>query len=470
MRITGPPPPPPTTQEDIRANSNRIFDGWSRRLVPLPTTEVELQAAVQALLPVALPSPRNWIAGADQPAADVVRVATAGVSLSPDLESIRSHIVSLEYHGDTEDSTHAAVDLLILNPIKKVCLFGNCIVRTNRNGVDRSSATLKMLRPDVLLWLPSGVLAFKGEDKATGVDIQEARHDLRTKMNVFSDAFFGRVPYQLAYACSGSLLEFVAFMRTDNPARPQEVQLTNVIDLATISGRTQCVRYAVNIARLLMAIHQEHRDGNVIRLGSTLSTPSSTVVVAGDYVKKKARQYTGAVIVDLYGRIKVAGRIPHLIFPSSDPRVGRNTLAVDLEPVGFCGRVPTTAAECKKAGRSVLTALAWLHENGFVHRDIREVNIMLAGGEWFLIDLEWANYENLPMEGYNPTLCPPERSTQGFVWATSADMWQFGKLLERWNQLDALGVNFVNNLTNPDPSIRLTATQALNHEFFREEV
>lgn len=456
-----------TIQEEINSNASRIFNGWSRPLDTLPTTEAELQAIVQAELTVPLPSTQSWLAGADQPAKDVVEVATTGLNLPPDLDSIRSPLFSLEYHGNTEDCTHAAIDLLILNPIKKVCLYRGCNIRTNRNGVDSSGATLRNLRPDVLLWLPSNVLAFKGEDKAPGVSINEAREDLRKKMSVFSNTYFGGVPYQLAYACAGTFVEFVAFMRTDNTYHPREIRLTNSINLATISGRTLCVRYAVNIARLLLAMHREHPEGNVIRLGSTHNTESSTVVVAGDYVIKKAKQYTGKVIVELYKLLVGARRIPHLIFPRNTANMLRNVLTVELEPVGFCGVEPTSISECKKAGRSVLAAMAWIHESGFVHRDIRPMNIMKAKEVWYLIDLEWANYVNSPMGTYNPAVCPPESHTAGFVWATSADMWQFGKLLELWNQLDAHGHCIVQNLTNHDPSTRLSTTQALDHEFFR---
>ena len=80
-----------------------------------------------------------------------------------------------------------------------------CTITNNRNGVDSSGATSNSLRPDVLLWLPSGVQGLKDEDKTFGVNIEQAREDLRKKMNVFSDAFFGSVPYQTAYACSGVL-------------------------------------------------------------------------------------------------------------------------------------------------------------------------------------------------------------------------------------------------------------------------
>ena len=74
-----------------------------------------------------------------------------------------------------------------------------------RNGVDSTAdgATIANLRPDVLVWLPSGVLAFKGEDKASHHDLNVARHELMAKLSCFSEAFFGSLPYQICYACGG---------------------------------------------------------------------------------------------------------------------------------------------------------------------------------------------------------------------------------------------------------------------------
>ena len=178
----------------IESNSSAIYDGWSCDLSDFPSTEVALISAVREDLRKALPSRKNWVAGPDKSVPDVIMEESMAskTNLSPELESLRGIILSLTYLGDTEDATHFAIDALILRPIKDLCLRNGCTLTTNRNGVDSSGATLKSLRPDVLFWLPSGVLALKGEDKAFGVDMTRARDDLRRKANVFSDAFFGQ--------------------------------------------------------------------------------------------------------------------------------------------------------------------------------------------------------------------------------------------------------------------------------------
>ena len=452
----------------VASNTEHIYNGWSGNSLnaALPMSGDSLRSTVQAALPVALPALRVWGMGADQPVADVIQEDNKRSNLPPELETIRGTVLSMDYQGDTEDATHGPIDSLVLNPIKKLCFRNQVTIQTNRNGVDSSGATLNNLRPDVLLWLPSGVLALKGEDKAFDANIQEAREDLRKKMNLFSDAFFGDVPYLLAYACSGSFLEFRAFMRTSDPRRPREIKLTDAVDLRTIMGRSLCVRYAINIARILLALHHNHPDGNVISLGKTIETSTSKVLIVGEYVAKRTRQYTSEEVIQaLYLQIK-RSFVPHLIRPSDVPTFRNGTLCVNLTPVGFCGRTPTNIRECMKAGRCILLAVEWLHGHGFVHRDIRPINVMQSGEEWYLIDLEWANYANMTMEGYNPSLHPPECAKEDFQWGESADMWQFGKLLEYWNCLDDNGRCLARKLTQNDASSRLSASEALRHPFF----
>ena len=456
----------------VRSNTEAIYDGWGKGLFDgaLPETETDLRNVIQAELPVPLPAAAHtWVPGADVPVQDVVvmRDEASAIALSSDLEGIRSAIFDVNYVGTTEDATHGPIDDLIVKPIKKLCRRYGCSVETNRNGTDSSGATLKNLRPDLLLWLPSGILAFKGEEKAFGVPIQHARDDLRNKMNVFSDAFFGTLPYQLAYACSGSKVEFVAFFRTDNHGT-REVNLTNIVDLSTVNGRSLCVRYAINVARLLVSLHQANPEGNVVRLGHTVVTPSSRVLIGGEYVTKKTTVFTAeGVISELYATIR-RQHIPHLVYPAADPIFRAGVLTVTLKPVGFCGVRPQSVAECKQACRELLTAIHLLHEQNYVHRDIREANVMQADGSWFLIDLEWANYsDSIEPRNYQPAGQPPEFTVGGFRWTSSTDMWQFGRLLQTWNQLDEAGHGLVRLLINDDPEHRLNSNDALRHPFLR---
>lgn len=454
---------------NIQERSGHIYDQWSRRLETVPSPEA-LGEIVTKALPAFLPSRVTLTAGHDFPAVDVVKTVMDedySVTLAPELEYIRSAILALVFHGTTEDCTHTAVETLILNTITMLCQFRGCHIQRNRNGVDSSGATLANLRPDVLVWLPSGVLAFKGEDKAFGVDIVEARKDLTEKMALFSDAFFGEIPYQLAYACAGSKLEYWALVRTRDPRRSQPLQLTPQIDLATINGRSLCVRYAVNIARVLVSLHEKYPRGNAVRLGSTIKTSTSSVFIEGTKVIKKTSRYTGPQVVELYKRIISNQGVTNLINPVEIPRIGRGgELTVKLEPVGFCPDSPPSIQQAKSAGLSILKAIRWLHDNGFVHRDIRPSNILRSDGRWILTDLEWASFANQPLADYNPRLLPPECEGIDQTWSEASDMWQFGKLLELWGKLDEQGNALVRNLTSDDPNDRLSAEDCMRHEFF----
>jgi len=107
------------------------------------------------------------------------------------------NIYSIPKFGDREDSIHGLIDALVLAPMKIVADGANCNFRWNRNGADATGG----LRPDVLLWLPSGVMAFKGEDKALESDLGVARNELLSKLGCFSSAFFGSLPYRCGQHC-----------------------------------------------------------------------------------------------------------------------------------------------------------------------------------------------------------------------------------------------------------------------------
>lgn len=131
--------------------------------------------------------------------------------------------------------------------------------------------------------------------------------------------------------------------------------------------------------------------------------------------------------------------------------------------------MPVNVEDAKVAGKTVLTALRYLHENGWVHRDIRPQNVMFADQNWYLVDLEWANLVDSPIGEYHPhkEWTPPEITGENCSWTIASDMWQFHKLLSAWNQLDEAGQSLVRVLGDDIPQRRLTAGEALAHEFFQ---
>ena len=404
---------------------------------------------------------------------DVIVYTPGDTSLTPELANVQSSIYSLPKFGDNEDSVHSLVDAMILNPIRIVGEGANCNFRINRNGADSTGATVRNLRPDVLLWLPSGVLAFKGEDKAQENERDQARNELMSKLNCFSDAFFGRVPYQICYAVGGTSLEFVVISRNGGVGRPTLLPLTQPMDLSKVRGRSLCVRYAVNIARVLVSLQQTFPEGSVVRLGARVKTETSFIEIFGTFARKKTCHYTGEnVLKELYSLINQS-RPPSLVSTASEDgfKIRRGTeLTVRIMPVGFCNKTPDCLVEVKIAGRSILGALEWLHDNGYVHRDIRPANVMLAEGRWYLMDLEWANTIDSKLEHYRPSksFLPPELAgVDGEKWTSACDMWQFGKLMKLWGTLDEQGRFYVSVQAANEPGDRLSAADSLHHEFFQ---
>jgi len=111
----------------------------------------------------------------------------------------------------------------------------------------------------------------------------------------------------------------------------------------------------------------------------------------------------------------------------------------------------------KHAGCCNLVALQWLHRNGWVHRDIRPSNIILAHNQLCLMDLEWANNADLGIGTSHPSqeYTPPELvGVDGGKWTSACDMWQFAELITSWGHLDDEGQQFVAAQSLASPAFR----------------
>jgi len=114
-----------------------------------------------------------------------------------------------------------------------------------------------------------------------------------------------------------------------------------------------------------------------MKLGAQIKTSLSVVNILREYVVKTTSSFTaGNVLTQLYTQIR-ASRVLGLLTPW-EWRNGTAGLTLHVGPVGFCGKRPESVDEAKIAGRRLLLALEWLHNNGWVHRDIRPENIMFA--------------------------------------------------------------------------------------------
>ena len=237
--------------------SNDILAAWCQ---PLPSdlnlTANDLPQVLKTPLPRPIPSD-DYPPQGDAPMKDVLLFPRKDTSVTIELAFIRHTIYLSEKHGDTENSVHSGVDNLILTPIKLLTKRMGCILQIKRNDVDASDATLRYLQPDVVVWLPSGVLAFKGEEKANETDLPVAKDELLEKIGILSDESYGRVPFQICYAVGGNLLQFIVINRASSSVQPMLMEISPLIDLSSVAGRSLCIRYIVNIARVLVWLQEK---------------------------------------------------------------------------------------------------------------------------------------------------------------------------------------------------------------------
>lgn len=91
---------------------------------------------------------------------------------------------------------------------------------------------------------------------------------------------------------------------------------------------------------------------------------------------------------------------------------------------------------------------------------------MFADGDWYLVDLEWANIAHSELGSFCPNETPPEISGNHSIWTCACDMWQFGELVEVWGDLDEEGRAYVRAMSTVNPDERLSAEASLRHPFF----
>ena len=107
---------------------------------------------------------------------------------------------------------------------------------------------------------------------------------------------------------------------------------------------------------------------------------------------------------------------------------GYQMVSMRLQPVGANWRLHSPIELCQLA-ESLLITLEALHAHGYVHRDIRDDNVLAVSSGWMLIDWELAAPTGTPVF-WNSKASPPSISL-GSSWAAQHDLWQLGHLLQK---------------------------------------
>jgi len=111
-----------------------------------------------------------------------------------------------------------------------------------------------------------------------------------------------------------------------------------------------------------------------------------TVMRSGDQTKYNVViKFTATYCKDAHQKLAEMGRAPHLWFCERVESVGMHVVVMDHED-GVCGYARLVDREHVEQLR---TAVRTLHDDNYVHGDIREPNVLVTTGGLKLIDFDW---------------------------------------------------------------------------------
>jgi len=207
--------------------------------------------------------------------------------------------------------------------------------------------------------------------------------------------------------------------------------------LTQLGDRIEAIARVVFMFRVTRAIFQAHFPDRAI------NPEKRDVRIVPGAIEKKVIEGDGRIWGQGAGKTKAewaelhqlvaAGGPPSLVRatftafvpPQDTPPGPLDATKILLSPVGYIRR-PATEAECRALLRDVLEALAWLHGQDWVHRDVREPNVVRKrDGRRMLIDLEAAapiRDDNWSGDGVVAPVWKPQPAA--LRWEPRHDLWQ----------------------------------------------
>ncbi|PKY39887.1 hypothetical protein RhiirA4_415402 [Rhizophagus irregularis] len=382
--------------------------------------------------------------------------------------------IDTKFSGKSESMLHYPIDSMIRIPLENFnkYLGGSLPIDIDRDKSDSGSTTKGTQRPDFLCWIKK-LLIFKGEERANVGDFDTARIELVEKFNVLDPIFFGNVKFLICYAAAESNVQFYAIdglkETVKNPN--QLMPLTGVLNSINLVDRITILRTTVNIARIVLTISDDIPDviiplGKKQKLGhSYITFFANSVIKLVPEVDLPYAQHLQSRVRFLTSMYKHAKGYPGLVQIKEDP------LFIQDERM-YKVKMTTRGIPCKlnnendvrEMTKCVLTGLARLHAGRYVHRDIRIPNIVFVSEHhdnfrYVLIDFEHRGMnKQKPSENLNGWDANTLTKSGHYVYLS--EMYQLGKMLEKYNDLmTAGGKDFVNQLKSKN----LTAEEALKH-------
>uniref|UniRef100_A0A7S0MP89 non-specific serine/threonine protein kinase n=1 Tax=Cryptomonas curvata TaxID=233186 RepID=A0A7S0MP89_9CRYP len=339
-------------------------------------------------------------------------------------------------------------------------------LRSSRNVVDTSGATLERLRPDYLLWV-DGALFLKGEHKRTAADLCKAKMELLSKMNVWGSIVCRDLPFIPCYALAGASIQFCAiFPPTGQSPTPLLKDISDILDLGNDETRLTVMRISLNMFRVFAFLKAKMTPGPGLFVREPRGDDGGYIEFRADYVLKKCYP---CIDNGVYSCLQGDNALPCAVKVICTPKIFDNGMRLlEIRPV--CEeKKPRSIAELRCAIRSVLTALAELHSRGFVHRDVRWPNVLKDGSTWRLADFELAGRVGavVPPAKIATIYLPPELQADGNAgYEPSGDVYCVGVLVRELKGTSGLEYSdematWVSRVTCVDPSNRPSANSLL---------
>jgi hypothetical protein len=174
--------------EDISA---QILESWGQPLNALPSI-ADLDMILSTPLPEPIPISPAQLLPDPTPDADVISHSEHSAS---QLDAIRFFITCYHHDGTSEASWIPFLDGLIKGVMSLLARKHSLGLFFDRNTIDFSRTIKGAGRPDLLCWLPNGMLGFKGEEKAEISCFDMAADELLGKLAKVDPLFFGNLPY-----------------------------------------------------------------------------------------------------------------------------------------------------------------------------------------------------------------------------------------------------------------------------------
>ncbi|KAF0453080.1 crinkler family protein [Gigaspora margarita] len=419
-------------------NSNAICNGLLQKFEIIPRKVCELQQLINApllrKLPVTsdeekiYPELDRFVCTKDDE-----RRSTIAKNISAALCSTIDRKIS---GNNSECMLHYPLDTMIRVPLETFNRFLGSVlpIEIDRDDTDSGTMTDGTKRPDFLCWV-NNLLILKGEEEASADNLYMARNELVEKFSVLNPVFFDKFQYMICYAAAGSSIGFYAIDGSEGAVQ-RLIALTNSLDASN------------HIDRITILLEKR-----VLKADLPYSEDLNSRIQFLESMYQYAKGYPGLVQIE------------------KGPVVTKKFYKIVMKTRGIpCLLI--TEDELREMAKSVLTGLARLHGGNFVHRDIKLSNILYIPGscenfKYFLIDFEHGGF-NKQKPGELLTGWDENTLTNAGCYTSTSDMYQFGKLLERYNNLMTTddGKDFTNRLK----SKCMTAAMALKHKWINNKV